>query len=76
MSESDRGITREEAGDKGEAILENLVNIWSVVEWKEEDEAGDPFITMKLYKSGKITIETYNDDEVAEFNIDGRADGL
>lgn len=67
------GLTKEQAGDKGEVILKNLVNIWEVVEWKDEEEFGDPYITMKLYKSGKITIETYADDEVSEFNIDGTA---
>ena len=67
-------MTREDAGDKGAHIRDYLANIWSLIEWKNEAEDGDPYIKVTLYKSGKFTVESYADNEVAEFQIENSSE--
>jgi hypothetical protein len=63
-------ITPQEVGDKGKQILTLMAELYQVIDWEEEEQSGDPYLKMTFYKSGKFTIETYKDPEIAEFTID------
>jgi len=67
-------MSREEASGKGELIKDHIANIWSLIEWEEREEMGDPYIKVTLYKSGRFTVENYADDELAEFQINDEAE--
>ena len=66
----EKKMSREEGSDKGKNILALMADLYQQIEWEGEDEDGDPYLKMTFYKSGKFTIETYKDNEVAEFTID------
>ena len=62
-------MNREEAGDKGEHILNHVKGLYALVEWKEGKEDGDPYLKVVLYKSGRVTLETYADEEITELQM-------
>ena len=67
----ERKMSREEGKQKGKDILVLMADLYQLIEWEgDEEEAGDPYLKMTFYKSGKFTIETYKDNEVSEFTID------
>lgn len=68
--EAGQTMHRDEAADRGKDILSTMADLYQLIDWAEEQEDGDPYLKMVFYKSGKFTIETYKDDEVAEFTID------
>ena len=68
--EAGQTMHRDEAADRGKDILSTMADLYQLIDWAEEQEDGDPYLKMTFYKSGKFTIETYKDDEVAEFTID------
>lgn len=63
-------MTPEEAGDKGKLILEHLAEIYTLIDWYEGSEEGDPFVKVTFLKSGKLLIENYKDAEPAEFTME------
>ena len=67
-------MSKEEAGEKGSYIKDYLASIWELIEWESQEEEGDPYIKVTLYKSGKFTVENYKDNEVAEFKIENASD--
>ena len=67
-------MTKEEAGDKGVYVRDYLASIWELIEWKQEKEDGDPYVKVTLYKSGKFTVESYADNEIAEFQIENASE--
>ena len=68
--EAGQTMHKDEAADRGRDILSTMADLYQLIDWSEEQEDGDPYLKMTFYKSGKFTIETYKDDEVAEFTID------
>jgi hypothetical protein len=68
--EAGQTMHKDEAADRGRDILSTMADLYQLIDWAEEQEDGDPYLKMVFYKSGKFTIETYKDDEVAEFTID------
>jgi hypothetical protein len=68
--EAGKTMSRDDAADKGRDILSTMAELYQLIDWAEEQEDGDPYMKMVFYKSGKFTIETYKDDDVAEFTID------
>ena len=63
-------MSPEEAGDKGKDILEHIAEIYSLIDWEESPEDGDPWIKVSFYKSGKLLIENYKDSAPEEFNME------
>ena len=63
-------MSYEEAGDKGKDILEHMAEIYSLIDWVEAPEEGDPYVKVSFYKSGKLIVENYKDTEPTEFNIE------
>ena len=66
----DPTMNREEAGEKGEHILNHVKALYSLVEWRDGKEKGDPYLKIALYKSGRITLDAYADDEIVELQMD------
>jgi hypothetical protein len=64
-------MTVEEAGSKGKAMLDLVAELYTLIDWEEGEELGDPWVKVAFYKSGKFTLENYKDTDITEFNIDG-----
>ena len=66
----ENAMSPDDAQAKGRDILALMADLYQQIEWESSEEDGDPYLKMTFYKSGKFTLETYKDDEVAEFTID------
>ena len=64
----------EQAGDKGQAMLNLVMELYTLIDWEEGEELGDPWVKVSFYKSGKFTLENYKDMDVTEFNINDAAE--
>ena len=63
---------KDEARDKGEAMMNHFVDLYALIDWSEDDLAysPDPWVRVMFHKSGKFTIESYRDGgNVDEFHI-------
>ena len=65
----DKKLTQEEARTKGEALLALIAELYTLIEWSEEEEVGDPFMKLTFYKSGRFTLENYKEEGVDEFSL-------
>ena len=63
-------MTPAEAGDKGKHILEHMAEIYTLIDWAESEEDGDPYVKVSFYKSGKGLVENYKEADPSEFNIE------
>ena len=66
--------TPEKAGDKGSLILNKVVELYSLVEWAESHESGDPYVKLTLYKSGRMTLENHRDEDITEFRLNNEGE--
>ena len=68
-SDWERKMSQEEARTKGEALLAVIAELYTLIEWNEQEEVGDPFMKLTFYKSGRFTLENYNEEGVDEFTL-------
>jgi len=68
-SEWEGKIGQEEARAKGEALLDLIAELYTLIEWSEKEELGDPYMKLTFYKSGRFTLENYKEDTVDEFSL-------
>ena len=60
MKESDK-IHREEAKNKGMAIIANLAEMHDLIDWDVDSE--DAFLNLKFHENGRVEISTSKDEE-------------
>ena len=59
MNDSDK-IDREEAKNKGMAIISNLAEMYDLIDW---DDSEDAYLDLKFHKNGRVEIFTSKDAE-------------